>query len=131
MKFKHMMVPDTFLFIKGGAREKKWTNKEGVETRRVNFEIKSIELLSEVREKMAEKITIDLELENLNEDLLEKLNKLLSSNKGKGSINVKFQVSDKKNDTKVELPSRSIRVDPSNDLIEGLNELEQLKYRLN
>ncbi len=131
MKFRHMMAEDTFLFVKGGAREKKWTNKEGKETRRVNFEISGIELLTEIREKLADKITIDLDLDHLDEDLLDKLNKLLSSNKGKGKVSVKFQVTDRSNKTQVELPSRTIKVDASNELLDGLGEMEKLTYRLN
>jgi len=131
MKYRHMMVEDTFLFVKGGVREKKWTNKEGKETRRVEFEITGIELLTEIREKLADKITIDLDLDKLDDDLLEKLNKLLSSNKGKGKVSVKFQVTDRSNKTQVELPSRTIKVDASNELLDGLGEMEKLTYRLN
>ncbi len=131
LKYKHLMDVDFFLFVRGAAREKVWRNKEGQETKRIEFEIQNIELLSEVREKMAKKITIDLELEDLDDTLLDELNKLISKNKKNGGCSIRFEVSDKSNDTKVELPSRSIKVEPSNELLDSLTRMHQLSYKLN
>jgi len=131
LKYRHLMDVDFFLFVKGAVREKSWRDKDGGETKRLEFEIMNIELLTEVREKMAKKITIDLELDDLDENLLDSLNKLLSKNKKKGGCSIRFEVSDKSNDTKVELPSRSIKVDPSNDLLDSLQRMKQLTYKLN
>jgi DNA polymerase-3 subunit alpha len=131
LKYKHLMDVDFFLFVRGGAREKVWRNKEGQETKRVEFEIQNIELLSEIREKMAKKITIDIELDDLDDSLLDELNKLFSENKKKGGCTIRFEVSDKSNDTKVELPSRSIKVEPSNELLDSLTRMKQLSYKLN
>jgi DNA polymerase-3 subunit alpha len=131
LKYRHMMDVDFFLFVKGGVREKSWRNKDGSETKRLEFEITNIELLSEIREKMAKKITIDLELDDLDDKLLDNLNKLLSKNKKKGGCSIRFEVSDKTNDTKIELPSRSIKVEPSNDLFDSLQKMKQLTYKLN
>ncbi len=131
LKYKHLLDVDQFLFVKGAVRERSWHNKDGGETRRVEFDIANIELLVEVREKMANRLTIDIELDSLNDDLLKKLNKLLNENKGKGSIKVKFEVRDSNTESHVELPSRSFKVDPSNDLLQGLADLEVLNYKLN
>lgn len=131
LKYKHLLDVDQFLFVKGAVREKSWRNKDGGETRRVEFEIGGIELLIEVRDKMAKKITIDIELDKLNDVVLMKLKKLLDENKGKGMVKVHFEVRDSSTETQVELPSRSLKVDPSNDLLRGLAELEVLNYKLN
>ncbi len=44
---------------------------------------------------------------------------------------VNFEVRDSESESQIELPSRSLKVDPSNDLLRGLAELEVFNYKLN
>ncbi len=125
LKFRHFLVQGTFLFVKGRVRERKYREGE------FEFNIQSVELLSDIRSKMAKSITINMALSNLDEETLEKLTEILNANKGHGSCSVKFEVIDHAEKAVIELPSRSLKVDVTNELIGSLEEMQTLNYKLN
>ena len=59
---------------------------------------------------------------------IEKLNKLFADNKG--SCPIQFTVFDTIEGLEINLPSRSVRVKPSNDLFKDLAKLD-IDYKLN
>jgi DNA polymerase-3 subunit alpha len=132
LKFKHLLEDDLMLFISGAVTERSWRNKEdGTETRRVEFQVNNIELLSDIREKMAKCLTIDLALDDLDDEVLLQLNRLLAKSKSKKGCEVRFQIRDTESESEVQLPSRSMKLQPSNELLDGLSKVKGLKYHLN
>jgi len=92
------------------------------------FEIKinNIILLSEALEKFANKITLQIPLEKIDDAFNDKFLSILIKNKGRCELTLR--VND--NGDCVELPSNKFRVNCS-ELIKELSELENIKYKIN
>jgi DNA polymerase-3 subunit alpha len=128
IKFKNLMVDGYFLNLKGTIEEK-FRQKDNWDMR-----ISSIELLSELRDKMTKSITICINLHELSSDLLNDLQGLIESNHREHEIKnctLRFMVKDIEEALLVELPSKSFKVNPSDDFLKSLESLKSISYRLN
>lgn len=126
VKFKQYMVTGLFLYIKGKIAER-FRNSGNFE-----FKVSNIQLLSELRDKLARSITVNVPLKELNEEFISKFNEILSTNIAIQPRNclLRFKVYDPEENISVELPSKKIKVNPNNELLELLN-LNKLEYKLN
>lgn len=124
MKFKHLLEPGTMLFLSGRVQNRKWGNQDELE-----FKVTSIELLSELRQKVTDSVTIQLPLEAVTEQLIEDLESWLKSSKG--DCKVKFKVLDAEEKIALELPSSLGKVDLSPEMIEKLDRMPELEYAVN
>ena len=88
----------------------------------------AVELLHELRDKRTKSIQLKISTKNLDHLLIDKLNELFTSNIGNCQIN--FIVYDPTEGTEVEMPSRTVKVNPSNDLLKELSKLD-LEFNLN
>ncbi len=126
VKFKQYMVTGLFLYIKGKISER-FRNSGNFE-----FKVSNIQLLSELRDKLARTITVNVPLKQLNEEFISMINEILSTNTETQPRNclLRFKVYDSEENISVELPSKKIKVNPNNELLELL-ELNKLEYKLN
>ena len=124
IKFRRYIGKDFMLFVKGRIQEKPWKGNTDLE-----FKIVSLELLTEIREKMAKKLTIKFRLPNLTEDKIEDIENLLKIEEG--TCRVRFSIVDVEENLKAELYSKSKGVNLSNNLIEELNKRHYLEFDLN
>lgn len=126
VKFKQYMVNGLFLYIKGKISER-FRNSDNWE-----FKVSNIQLLSELRDKLARSITVHVPLKQLNEEFISKFNEILSSNNVIQPRNclLRFKVFDSEENISVELPSKKIKVNPNNELLELLK-ANNLEYKLN
>jgi DNA polymerase-3 subunit alpha len=85
-----------------------------------------IQLLSELREKMVKKLNLNIPLHKLDENLVDAIEDLLKKNKGK----VPVQVNVKEDDTIIEMPSRSMKVEISRELSDTLDKMPQLQWSI-
>jgi DNA polymerase-3 subunit alpha len=115
LKFKHFLVPGTFVALKG---------KIDLPPRRseLEFVISSIELLQTLRETKANAIHIRMSTKEIDQLMITDLNKLFLSHEGSCAVN--FTIYDPLDDIEVKMPSKSIKVDPSNQLF---SELKRMK----
>ncbi|ADR23331.1 DNA-directed DNA polymerase [Marivirga tractuosa] len=111
-----------FIFISGRVGKKPWGDQA------LEFKISKVELLSELRDKRTKSLAIMLDLNAITEDLIVELDNLCQT--FKGECEVKLELQDKVNGYKVETKSRKYKVNPSNELIEGLNRIPDLNYRI-
>ncbi len=121
LKFRHYLIPNTFLYLKTVMR-RPWQNGD------VRIYITAIQQLQDVLSKMAKKITINLDIKTLNEEHIQKMDSVIKKHKGKHNLN--FVVFDAKEKLKLEMPSRSTKINISNELIESLQE-NGLHFKLN
>ena len=89
-----------------------------------------MELLQGLRERKAKNIEIKLPASTVNKGLIQDLQNVLMDNEVKGNCRVRFSVYDPLEKIQVALPSRSIMVNPTNELLKKLEEL-QVKFALN
>ena len=123
VKFKQYFMTGWFLFLTGKVEQKKWGNENEVE-----FKIISISLLSEVRGKMIKGLKVNINLDDLTYDLMEKLEAITS--KYKGDAKLYIEVNDQKENITLELFSKKYTIDPSADMIKELNQIPEVVYKV-
>ncbi|MCK4562593.1 MAG: hypothetical protein KAT78_06780, partial [Flavobacteriaceae bacterium] len=121
LKFRHYLIPNTFLYIKTTLR-RPWQGAD------VRVNITQIQQLQDVLSKMAKKITINLDIKTLNEDNIQKIDHVIKKHKGSHHLN--FTVYDVDEKLKLNMPSRTAKINISNELIEELTD-NQLHFKLN
>jgi DNA polymerase-3 subunit alpha len=115
-----------FLRIKGNIEEK-FRQKDNWDMR-----IGAIDLLSEMRDKLAKSMTVQLELNLLNDQLLKNIEDAINSNLEKYPVKnctLRFKVMD--DQMPVELTSKTYKVNPSDDLMTDIFALTNVRPVLN
>ncbi len=127
LKYRHLLVPNTFVygrvFIKEGWMDKK-TGKKG--DPRIQY--KSLQLLHDVMEKYAKKITLEIPLESLSEKRIDFLKTFAKSNKGEKQLHLKVYAKEEK--INLNMMSRKYKVAISKQMLDQLS-TEAFMYRLN
>ncbi len=126
LKMKHFLLPGAFLFIRGKVMQRQWSK-----TRELEFKLSSIELLNDLREKRTKKLILEVRLNDLSENLMERLDGLVGKNKNGNSCPVEFRILDPMREMAIRMPSRSMKIDLSNDTIKQLDAMKELRYALN
>lgn len=127
VKYKLYMTPGYFVFIRGKVQTS-WRSPDSME-----FKITSMQLLSEVRDKLLKNITITLSLSDISDEFVAKLTGVLDENakKTKGTCSVKFHVVDPDANLAIDMPSRRLKVSPDNELLEIIQKGMNLVCKLN
>ncbi|MBS1503626.1 MAG: DNA polymerase III subunit alpha, partial [Bacteroidetes bacterium] len=128
IKFRNLMVDGYFLQLKG-VIEEKFRQKDNWDMR-----ILSIGLLTEVRDKLAKSMTVCLELNALNSNMMDSLQQLVESNNEKypnKNCTLKFMVKDIEDSLLIELPSKTYKVNPNDELMEDIHNLTHVQPMLN
>ena len=126
LKFKHFLVPNSFLFIKTTIKGG-WTNKEGI-TGDPRLQFTDFKLLHDLMDVMCKKITIQIPLQEITENKIKDLQHLFTTNAGKQQL--LFTVWDGKEKIELNVPSRNTKIQISNELLSTL-EKEQIAFKLN
>ena len=123
MKFKNYLEVGRFLYIKGKIQNR-WKQEDQFE-----FKISSIQLLTEIRDKMCKKIRVNLTLDQIDAQFIMLLNETFNNNQGQCPVNV--TVKDPDSQLEVEMVSRGYRVAPTNELFKTLEGSLGVKFFLN
>ena len=127
VKFKGYLQEGFFVQIRGLVQERfKQVGNWG-------FELKNIQLLSELRDKLAKTFTIQLPLQRLNDKLVYSVQEMVQATKQEGqdpACQLKFHVQDMQDGVSVEMPAKAVKINITNEFLEELEALE-LKYKLN
>lgn len=89
---------------------------------------KSMQMLSDVRDELVKKITISLMVNEVNDEIIDKIQTITSANTGK--VQLKFRVMDPQSRVSLEMFSRAYRVNVSNELIDHLKQMD-LNFKIN
>ena len=127
LKFKHYLVPGNFLYIKGKIDRKRWGDMAP------EFKMQSIELLSEIRQKLSKSITLTVPIQKVTksfvDELLEKI--ILETNEEiPNTCQLKICVSDGVK-TKVNFFSRSVKLNLTKELIQQFESLDDVTFKVN
>ena len=128
IKFKQFITDGYFLYIKGKIQER--YGRKGEWEFKVNF----MQLLPEVRDKMAKNMTIYIYLSDLNETVVDSITGLIEQNNQLDlprNCNLKIGIIDTEDGISVEVPSRKFKINPTNEFMQGLSNLNGVNYRLN
>jgi DNA polymerase-3 subunit alpha len=128
IKFKQFLTEGYFLQIRGRVGER--FRKEGD----WEFKITSMHLLSELRDKLTKCITIQIPIEDINDELISSVDELIEENKSsteEQNCLLHFAVYDREQGVLLDLPSKSLKINPSNRFLERLTALNITNYKLN
>lgn len=128
VKFKSYLTQGYFIQVKGSVKERfrqadQWA-----------LHVSSIQLLSELREKLAKSLTLQIPLEAIDQDLNERLRELVDENQqttGLKNCQLKFRILDAESQISVDMPSKTIKIYLDNDFLDSLGKLNGISYRLN
>ena len=121
LKFKHFLIPNSFLHVKMSVRPG-W--REGD----IRIQFNGIQMLQDVLEALANKITLQLNILELDDKKVDAIEDVLNVHTGKDLLN--FVVYDMEDELKLHMPSRNSKVKITQDLLNELDEME-LSYKLN
>ncbi len=128
VKFRQFMEDGYFLQLRGVVAER--FRQEG----NWEFKINSISLLSELRDKMAKVLTIQLPLNELSDELMAQLDEMVKSNAEEHrerKCSLRFRLVDFDGGNVLEMPTKSLKINPSNQFLEKIKSLNGLSYKLN
>jgi DNA polymerase-3 subunit alpha len=125
LKLRHFLVTGAFVLVRGKVQPKKWSK-----TNELEFKINAIELLNELREKRTKKVLLEVRAEDVTDSLMELLDPLMHKNGNGSTCSVEFRVIDPVRKLSVRMPSRSLKIDLSNDSIKQLDAIKEVQYKL-
>jgi DNA polymerase-3 subunit alpha len=128
IKFKQFLTDGYFLQIRGRVGER--FRKEGD----WEFKITSMALLSDLRDKLAKCITIQIPIEGIDEEFIKNVNAIIEDNKEtteQQNCQLHFAVYDREQNIILEMPSKSLKINPNNHFLEQLTKLNVINYKLN
>ena len=127
LKFRHFLMKNNFVFVKTFVREG-WVNKDTGKKSDPRLQFNNFQLLHDVMEQYAKKLSIQIDINDLKEENITALNELLKMHPGNQALN--FLVYDTKEKIKLTMPSRKQKVKVCQEL---LNELEEqhVHFKLN
>jgi DNA polymerase-3 subunit alpha len=122
LRMRHFLKPGEFLFVNGKV-DLRFRSEDTYE-----FKAQKIRLLSEVRAQLAKNVTMQLSLDDLNEQFIEELKNIISSNAGQCRLN--FVIGDKEENSIVQLHSATFKVNLSDQLLHSLQGLQGVSFKL-
>ena len=93
-----------------------------------NINVKSVELMSEVKDKVIKKITFDVPLDKLTSTMVEDLAEIVKENPGEADLVFNIHSSDS---NKVSLMSRKVKVRVGKHLVQYIKEHNEISIKVN
>ena len=127
LKFRHFLMQNNFVHVKTFIREG-WINKDTGKRSDPRIQFNNFQLLHDVLDKSVRKLSIQLNIKELESDKIRKLKELIAMHPGSHLLN--FLVYENRDKIKLEMPSRKQKVKVSQELLDELEE-QQVLYKLN
>jgi DNA polymerase-3 subunit alpha len=126
LKYKIWLNPGEFVHIRGKLQER--FNQQG----NIEFKISSIQLLSDLRDKMLKSITLRVPVTKVSGDWIREVISVIKSAEVTGApanCTVKVRIYDPADSSlNVDLPSKKYKISPQNEVIESLSRLAELEF---
>ncbi|MBQ4802916.1 DNA polymerase III subunit alpha [Aquimarina sp. MMG015] len=127
LKHRPFLVQSTFVYAKAFIKEG-WVNRDTGKKGDPRIQFNSFQLLHDVMETYARKLTIQLDINDLSDKRIDGLKELLTEHSGNHTLNfVIFEMAEK---LKLHMPSRKQKVNISPELLTAL-ENDSVYYKLN
>ena len=127
LKFRHFLVKNSFVYIKAFVREG-WINRETGKRGDPRIQFNNFQLLHDVMDTYAKKLSVQLNIKDLQENRISELQSVFRTHSGNHSLH--FIVYDNDDKIKLTMPSRKQKVRISQELLDELNS-NDVKYKLN
>jgi len=112
-----------YLLVKGRVQKRKYRDDE------LEFSIRKINLLSSVKDELIKTVTLKIDPENINTEMINELKDLIRENKGETELRFLFLDTD----DRISLPmfSRTLRVRLNNEFISYLDDHPGIEFKVN
>ncbi|MBN2867299.1 MAG: DNA polymerase III subunit alpha, partial [Flavobacteriaceae bacterium] len=127
LKFRHFLLQNNFVYVKVFVREG-WVNRDTGKKSDPRLQFNNFQLLQDVLESYAKKLSIQLNIKDLDVEKIQRLKGLVSLHPGNQALN--FVVYDNRDQVKLTMTSRKQKVKVSQELLDEL-ENEQVYFKLN
>ena len=127
LKWRHFLVPNSFIYARVFVKEG-WVNRETGKKSDPRMQYNNFVMLHDVMEKQAKKLTIQMPIDQLQENRIQLLKDMFKSHKGDAQLH--FTMYDLEEKVKLNMPSRKHKVAISKELLDALDEKE-LKWNIN
>ena len=123
LEFSKFFTVGYYLLVKGRVQKRRYKDDE------LEFHIKTINLLSSVKDELIKTVTLKINPENISKELINELMELVKDNKGETELKFIFYDADDK--ISLSMFSRTLRVRLNNELISFLDDYPGLEYKVN
>jgi len=113
-----------YLLLVKGKVQKRLFREDELEVR-----IQNIHLLTSVKDELIKSFTIIIPLDKLNDELVSNLKKMAVENKG--NTELKFMIAEPLEKISISLFSRSLKINLSNDIIDYIESIPGLEFKVN
>ncbi len=127
LKHRPFLVKSTFVYAKAFVKEG-WVNRDTGKKGDPRIQFNSFQLLHDVMENYARKLTIQLDINELSDSRIEDLKELLGIHTGNHTLN--FVIYEMAEQLKLHMPSRKQKVNISPELLAALED-DSIYYKLN
>ena len=127
LKHRPFLVKNTFVYVKAFIKEG-WINRDTGKKGDPRIQFNSFQLLHDVMENYAKKLTIQLDINELSDSRINELKDLLGTYTGSHTLN--FVIYEMAEQLKLHMPSRKQKINISPELLTAL-ENESIYYKLN
>lgn len=127
LKYRHFLVKNSFVYVRAFVREG-WVNRETGAKGEPRVQYNNFQLLHDVMDTYAKKLSIQMEIDNIETDKIKALQDLLKMHPGKHALH--FVIYDNAEQIKLQMPSRKQKVKISQELLNELTE-QAVFYKLN
>jgi len=127
LKHRPFLLQNTFVHVKAFVREG-WVNRDTGKKSEPRLQFNSFQLLHDVMEKNVRKISIQLNIKELEAEKIHYLKELISMHPGNHALN--FLVYDNRDKIKLTMISRKQKIKVTNELLNELQE-QQIHFLIN
>ncbi|MEP1782893.1 DNA polymerase III subunit alpha, partial [Reichenbachiella sp.] len=121
VKFKEYFETGWFLYFQCGVQNR-WKGEE------LELKVKSMHLLTEIREEKTKGLNLRIRLQDVNEGLIQEIKKLTIQYAGSSLL--KLDIVDEEENMQVNLLSRKVKIEPDNGLLDKLEAMDEIQYKV-
>ena len=122
LDFHNCFIEGASLFIRAKVVPNQWKANE------FNLQIKTIDLLADVKDKLIERITLSVSLDKLSTDMVQDLSEILKECPGNAELFINIHSAD---NMKARLFSRKTKISVQKPLMHFLNEHPEIQFKVN
>jgi len=127
LKFRHFLIPNSFIYARVFIREG-WVNRDTGKKGDPRMQYNHFQLLHDVMEQQAKKITLQMPITDLAEKRIQLLKDLFKTHKGDKQVH--FTLYDFEDEVKLNMPSRKTKISINRELLDELK-ANEVSYKLN
>jgi len=127
LKFRHFLLKSSFVYVRTFVKEG-WVNRDTGKKSDPRIQFNNFQLLHDVMDTYAKKLSIQLNIKDLETDHVHKLKELMNLHPGNHILN--FLIYDNEESIKLQMASRKQKVKVSQELLDELDE-QRVFYKLN